>query len=78
MTSFWCLYCYLSTYFTAFFRVSNVELEKVNVCWEDYPQVDLLAFHREIKYSYLQRVIEITINLLTAPKKFFISETAYW
>ena len=36
----------------------------------NYPQVDLLAFHREIKYSYLQRVIEITINLLTAPKKF--------
>ena len=33
MASFWCLYCYLWTYFTPFSSVSIVGFEQVNICW---------------------------------------------
>ena len=33
MTSFWCLYCWLLTYFTPFSSVSIVDFEQVNVSW---------------------------------------------
>ena len=33
MTSFWCFYCYLWTYFTPFSSASIVNFEQVNVSW---------------------------------------------
>ena len=34
MTSFWCIYCELWTYFTPFSSVFTVDVEQVNVYWE--------------------------------------------
>ena len=33
MRSFWCLYCWLWTYFTHFSSLSLVNFEEVNFCW---------------------------------------------
>ena len=33
MTSFWCFYCHLRTYFTSFSSVSDFDIEQVNVRW---------------------------------------------
>ena len=38
LTSFWCLYCKLWTYFTPFSSVSNVDFEQANVCWDTFHQ----------------------------------------
>ena len=34
LTSFWCCYCWLLTYFTPFFSISIVDSEQVNFSWE--------------------------------------------
>ena len=33
LSSFWCLYCQLGTYFTPFFSVSIVNFDQVNAGW---------------------------------------------
>ena len=34
LMSFWCLYCYLSTYFISFSSFSVVQLEQLNIRWK--------------------------------------------
>ena len=48
--SFWCLFCYLETYFTPFSNVFIVDFEHVFVCWE------LISFieQENVCYSYFQ------------------------
>ena len=31
LTTFWCLYCYLCTYFTPSFGVSTIDFEQLNI-----------------------------------------------
>ena len=75
--SFWCLFCYLETYFTPFSNVFIVDFEHVFVCWE------LISFieQENVCYSYFQystkasaiisfaKILEIAVTSFLKKKK---------
>ena len=64
MTSFWCLYCWLWTYFTSFSSVSIIDLERVNVCWSNNAVFTLKTFQIERNFCQLIWLKFLSIKFL--------------
>ena len=43
LTSFWCFYCQLQTYFAPFSRISIADFEQINIGWESISELLFLC-----------------------------------
>ena len=65
MTPFWCLYCYLWTYFTAFLRFSIVNFKQVIFCWGTSIFIELISiFSMKISQFYICSSNEMLTRVL--------------
>ena len=67
MTSLWCFYCSLSTYFTPFSSVSIIDFEQVNVRWTILDlavKVNILPTKTEMMYVARKLTIKIKIEII--------------